>query len=532
MDLANPAIMLGGSRRFQRRVLDLMLEQRRGLARVLGAALASTALGVVAPYASRIALDEALPNASPNLLLVVAGAALLVTVHRAWATWTQGLAAAWLQARVERGALTEAMRALLRSDLVYLREKDSGWTLATLRGAGAFATTYVSSVTTLLARGASAIVYFAIVADFSPQVAALVLVASICVSLLSYLLAGVEADRIKAELDQGSLEQSRLHVLVNTLASLRGLFASERLGREWVAHVRERGHASLGAARAGAYRAFATSVGEQLLGTGITVWATIQCFGASLSIGSMIFLLSIASGLSSSVLSVAGVAVGLRALRPNVDRVEELLEGESRSQPVPSEVVQTDNCIRLEGVQFRYSAGSGCVFDEYDWSLERGKFVHLQSASGTGKTTLLRMIAGLLTPGRGRVSVFGVDATQARALVLYVPQHCRLFEASIRENLEILSGASLAEIRRVARLTGLDELLRRLPMGEETPVSSGGQNLSAGQRQLIVLTAAFSTTRPVLLLDEATSQIDAETRRRCQWPPLLAGRTVIRVEHG
>ena len=84
----------------------------------------------------------------------------------------------------------------------------------------------------------------------------------------------------------------------------------------------------------------------------------------------------------------------------------------------------------------------------------------------------------------------------------------------------------------MAQLTGLDELLRRLPMGGETPVSSGGTNLSSGQRQLIVLTAVFASSRPVLLLDEATSQIDLETRRRCQWGPLLAGRTVIRVEHG
>jgi ATP-binding cassette subfamily B protein len=130
------------------------------------------------------------------------------------------------------------------------------------------------------------------------------------------------------------------------------------------------------------------------------------------------------------------------------------------------------------------------------------------------------------------VTIFGVDAMRARHLVLYVPQHVKLFETSIRENLELLSGASRSEVGRAAELTGLSRMLAKLPMGEETMVAAQGQNLSSGQRQLIVVTAAFASGRPVLLLDEATNQIDVETRRGFDWPALLEGRTVVSVEHG
>ena len=68
-------------------------------------------------------------------------------------------------------------------------------------------------------------------------------------------------------------------------------------------------------------------------------------------------------------------------------------------------------------------------------------------------------------------------------------------------------------------------------MGEETRVAAQGQNLSSGQRQLILLTAAFASSREVLLLDESTGQIDAQTRSRFDWPALTKGRTVIWVEH-
>ncbi len=520
------------TRRFQRRLLTLMFSERRLMTRLAVIALVSTLFGVATPYASRIAIDRALPDASPNLLLVVAIVSLLMVAHRAWAAWLQGTTAAHLQASVERGALTAALRALVRSGLASSREKDSGWMTATLRGAGASSQAYVASFSTLLTRGLSTLVYGVILAQFSGTVAAVVLTANLGIALVSYLFARLEAKYMKVELDRSSDEQGRLHVLVGMLASLRGLFASERMGREWSLRVGETGQAGLSCARAGACRGAVISMGEQALSTGVMVWAVFECFSGALSIGSLIFVLAIASGLSSSVLAVTSVAVGFRALRPSLDRVNELLESESQSASAVPNPVLTDDCIRFERVTLRYSTGSTPVLADHDWSVARGQTVHLQSPSGTGKTTLLRMVAGLLPPTRGRVTVFGVEATRARSLVLYVPQHCRLFEATIRENLELLSGASRAEISRVSTLTGLHQLLKRLPMGEETPVSSGGRNLSSGQRQLIVLTAAFATSRPVLLLDEATSQIDLDTRRHCQWGALVRGRTVIRVEHG
>jgi len=74
-------------------------------------------------------------------------------------------------------------------------------------------------------------------------------------------------------------------------------------------------------------------------------------------------------------------------------------------------------------------------------------------------------------------------------------------------------------------------MLESLPMGEETRVAAQGQNLSSGQRQLILLTAAFASHREVLLLDESTGQIDVQTRSRFDWAALTRGRTVIWVEH-
>jgi ABC-type multidrug transport system fused ATPase/permease subunit len=116
-------------------------------------------------------------------------------------------------------------------------------------------------------------------------------------------------------------------------------------------------------------------------------------------------------------------------------------------------------------------------------------------------------------------------------LLAYLPQQSALLEGTIASNLTTLSGASLTHALAVARLTGLSELLEDLPMGVHTIVSPAGGNLSAGQRQLLLLTAVFSNPAQVVLLDEATSQLDGASLERIQWPELTRDRTVVAVRH-
>jgi len=270
---------------------------------------------------------------------------------------------------------------------------------------------------------------------------------------------------------------------------------------------------------------------SRALSVAVMAWAIYRSVSSELGIGEMILLTSISAGLSGSLLSLSGAWLGFRALEPQFERMNELLAAApattERLLPQP-----TEDTLVLEDVWFRYTEDGRWILREHAWRIEKYSFTQLDSPSGSGKSTLLRLLAGLLPPSRGSARVFGIDARDARHLVLYVPQHCNLLEASIGENLRLLSGASDAELQRVAQLTGLAELLRELPLGVETPVAARGQNLSSGQRQLVVLTAAFASARPVLLLDESMSQIDAGTRRRMHWQALIEGRTVVAVEHG
>jgi ATP-binding cassette subfamily B protein RaxB len=426
--------------------------------------------------------------------------------------------------------------ALLAADARELGTRNPGWTSDTASGASDAARGYVSMCVGALTQGCLALAFFAFLLACSPLAALLVTLACGLLTALSFWFVRWEARLAQQALDAQSQQQELLHGFLASLAALRGLCCGERLAGRWRAALGRAVLASTARVRAATLRSLTLSGIQRVVGLGVTTWAVLRCVSSELGVGEMFLVTGLAAGLSGSLLALSGSWLGFRALAPQFARLN-LVLGAARSSDLPSPAAEwsaaseADDRLVVEGLSFRYREGERWILKDHAFEMRRGELCRLDSPSGSGKSTFLKLMAGLLTPTRGQIRVFGLNPRDARQLVLYVPQHCSLLEASIGENLRLLSGASDLEIARVARLTGLAELLAELPMGLETPVAAQGQNFSSGQRQLIVLSAAFASARPVLLLDEAMSQIDLGTRRRMDFPALIHNRTVILVEH-
>ena len=514
----------------RQRIRESLLEQRGGVLRVLALSAFGALMGLAMPYASTLAIDIALPDASPRMLLAASLGVVLLVAYQAWNGWLHSLAEVAVSSAVERGTLLQVFSSVVRAEYDMLRKQRSGSMGITMSSAATAVHSYVGNLVALTTQVAFAIAYFIVLANSSMLVAALVIVAELVLAWLSISFASLEAVQTRVLLERNAEQQQLLHSFLSALNSLRGMFGAERLGKSFSAKVSEMGGLSLRVARNRAIQAVVSSIGSQGLSTGIMVWAVCQCFDGVLSLGAMMFLISACGSLSSAIKALVGIFCSFRGLAPHMERVDRVLAARSSARHAPA--MWTSQEIRIDQVSFRYSADSRWVVQNQSLSIQQGELFNMQSPSGTGKTTLLRMIAGLMQPTQGKVSIFGVDASRAQGAVLYVPQHCPLFETSIRENLELMSGVSYAEVCKVAPLTGLIHMLQGLPMREETLLQAQGLNLSSGQRQLIVLTAAFASPRPVLLLDEATSQVDVASRARIDWDALRKGRTIVRVEHG
>ncbi len=214
---------------------------------------------------------------------------------------------------------------------------------------------------------------------------------------------------------------------------------------------------------------------------------------------------------------------------------EEDLQNQSR-QFLPT--IQGHICF--EKATFRYHPESEInILENLSFEIFPGQMVALVGRSGSGKTTIAKLLLGLYFPTHGKILIDGYDITtlslsSLRQQVGVVDQDTFLFGGTIRENISLgYPGISLEKIIEVAQLAGAHEFIQPLPMGYETDIGEGGGMLSGGQRQRLAIARALLGNPKLLILDEATSHLDAESERIIQTNlnQILQNRTTLVIAH-
>ena len=195
--------------------------------------------------------------------------------------------------------------------------------------------------------------------------------------------------------------------------------------------------------------------------------------------------------------------------------------------------------IEFTDVRFRYPGAEAAALDDLNFRIDKGRIIGIMGRSGSGKTTITRLLQGLHRHYEGLIKVDGVDLREIdlahlRSHVGVVLQDNFLFRGTIRENIMAAHrSATLDEVIRAAQLAGAEEFIDRLPMGYETMIEEGSANLSGGQRQRIAIARALLVDPKVVILDEATSALDPDSEAivNTNLLRMAEGRTVIVISH-
>jgi ATP-binding cassette subfamily B protein len=211
---------------------------------------------------------------------------------------------------------------------------------------------------------------------------------------------------------------------------------------------------------------------------------------------------------------------------------EQRRTGSGLRLPIKGEVVFQD-------VRFRYSPEAPYALDKVTFRIPPGTIFGIMGRSGSGKTTVTRLLQGLNQTYEGMMKIDGmdlreIDLTHLRTSIGVVLQENFLFSGTIRENIAVArAGASFPEIVRAAQLAGAEEFIERMPRGYDTMLEEGAVNLSGGQRQRLAIARALLIDPAVLVLDEATSALDAESEAiiNANLMRIAQDRTIICISH-
>ena len=260
-------------------------------------------------------------------------------------------------------------------------------------------------------------------------------------------------------------------------------------------------------------------------------WGVFQLWRGNITYGSLTMFLQLAGtlrGAFSSLVSLAQQAISLTTSAGRIMAVEEL-PGED--MVVPEGLLREEKLhIRMEDVSFRYHNGEP-VLHNFDFSADHADVIALTGPSGEGKTTLLRLLLGLVDPDSGKAELVGASGNRytigagTRKAFAYVPQGNSVFSGTIADNLRLVApDATREEMEQALEIACALEFVNQLPGGLNHQLGAGGRGISEGQAQRLAIARALLRKAPILLLDEATSGLDGATEekllqnlRSCGW---------------
>lgn len=377
-----------------------------------------------------------------------------------------------------------------------------------------------------------------------PMLTWLVLAGGVCVVgiILAFLkpYRRLYAKYVAAEVNKGVIMIETLHG-IRTVKSL-ALEPAQR--DEWDKRTAAVGEAHLAAQSLANWPATLVMPFESFM-TRFVVLIGVGIFlsnpgGNSGSIGGILAFMMLSMRVAGPLVSLAKLIEDFEEQRSAVGQAARILNNRPETM-MPSAGLRPrfEGAVRFSSVEFAYPGSRSKALDGVTFDIPAGTMLGLVGRSGSGKSTITRLLQGINREYDGSIKIDGIDLREINLAHLrrsfgVVLQENFLFRGSIHENiLAGRSGLTLTDAVRAARLAGAEEFIERMPMGYETFIEEGSPNLSGGQRQRLAIARALVHDPRLLILDEATSALDPESEAlvNANIKRIAHGRTMVIVSH-
>lgn len=270
------------------------------------------------------------------------------------------------------------------------------------------------------------------------------------------------------------------------------------------------------------------------------LWLSIQAVAGGAAIATVLLAQFYAIRMNGDLSDLQNILKGYSNLFGDAAEMTLILEHplEVKDPAQPEKVRISSGHVRFNDIRFAYG-NRKAVFNQLELDIPAGQRIGLVGHSGSGKSSLVKLLLRFVDVQKGSITIDGQDIRNIRqddlrSRIAYVPQEPVLFHRSLAENIRYAKpNASVAEVRRVARLAHADSFITALPDGYDTLVGERGIKLSGGEKQRVAIARAMLSDAPVIVLDEATSSLDSESETLITdaLKQLMQKRTTIVIAH-
>jgi len=344
------------------------------------------------------------------------------------------------------------------------------------------------------------------------------LVATVLVALILVVTVGVNYWRLRMERQLYALQgaiASRVLQILNGISKLRAGGAEDRAFVLWARDFAQQKQVDMKVRGLGnMLSVFNVSF---IVLASATLFASIAFFQKDISTGLFVTFNTAFMQFLSATLALAGALTGSLSIIPLYERAKPILTTLPEQQESQIRAAPLQGKVEISRVSFRYAEDGPLILDDVSIRVEKGEFVALVGPSGSGKSTIFRVLLGFEKPQSGAVyydsqDLAGLDVGSVRRQLGVVLQNGKLMPGDIFTNIVGSSPRTLDEAWEAARMAGLAQDIKAMPMGMQTVIAEGAGTISGGQRQRLMIARALVHRPAVLLFDEATSALDNQTQ--------------------
>lgn len=516
-----------------------VIKYRKLLGEVFAVSLVVQCFALITPLFFQVVMDKVLVHRSYSTLDVIAVGLLVVVCFEVLLTTLRSYVFAHTTSRIDVELGASLFRHLLSLPIAYFHARRVGDSVARVRELETIRAFLTGNAVTAVLDLLFSVIFLIVMFYYSAWLTLIVLLSLPCYALISALVTPILRSRLNEKFNRGAENQALLVETISGIDTVKSMAVDSQWTRKWDQQLA--GYVSA---------SFRTSTISTVAGSGITLIGKLVTIGTmwlgarlvvegDISVGQLIAFNMLAGQVAAPVMRLAQLWTDFQQVGISVQRLGDILNAPREASTAKTPMPPVRGEIVLSDVSFRYRPDSPEVLRNLSLRIGPGEVLGIVGYSGSGKSTVTKLIQRLYLPERGRIAIDGIDLsvidpTSLRRQIGVVAQESTLFNRTIRENIALVDPSlPLEKVVEAAKLAGAHDFVSALPEGYDTLVGEHGSTLSGGQRQRIAIARALLGNPRILIFDEATSALDYESEHAIQknMKAICKGRTVIVIAH-